>query len=79
MSGRTARRFPMILATGAVHTYLVRQSLRTFTSLNIRSAECMDVHYAAVLVGVGATTVNPTSRRSRSRTGIAAGCSAICR
>jgi glutamate synthase (NADPH/NADH) large chain len=50
---------PMILATGAVHTYLVRQSLRTFTSLNIRSAECMDVHYAAVLVGVGATTVNP--------------------
>jgi glutamate synthase (NADPH/NADH) large chain len=50
---------PMILATGAVHTHLVRHSLRTFTSLNIRSAECLDVHYAAVLVGVGATTVNP--------------------
>ena len=49
---------PMILATGAVHTHLVRQSLRTFTSLNVRSAECLDVHYFAVLVGVGATTIN---------------------
>jgi glutamate synthase (NADPH/NADH) large chain len=49
---------PMILAAGGVHTYLVRQSLRTFTSLNVRSAECMDVHYFAVLIGVGATTVN---------------------
>lgn len=49
---------PMILATGAVHTHLVRQSLRTFTSLNVRSCECLDVHYFAVLVGVGATTIN---------------------
>ncbi len=49
---------PMILATGAVHTHLVRSSLRTFTSLNVRSGECMDVHNFAVLIGVGATTVN---------------------
>jgi glutamate synthase (NADPH/NADH) large chain len=49
---------PMILATGAVHTHLVRQSLRTFTSLNVRCAECMDTHYFAVLIGVGATTIN---------------------
>jgi glutamate synthase (NADPH/NADH) large chain len=49
---------PMILATGAVHSHLVRQQLRTFTSLNVRSGECLDVHYAAVLIGVGATTVN---------------------
>lgn len=49
---------PMILAAGGVHTHLVRQSLRTFTSLNVRSAECLDVHYFAVLIGVGATTVN---------------------
>ena len=48
----------MILAAGGVHTHLVRQSLRTFTSVNVRSAECMDVHYFAVLIGVGATTVN---------------------
>ena len=49
---------PSILATGAVHTHLVNSSLRTFTSLNVRSAQCLDVHYFAVLVGVGATTVN---------------------
>jgi glutamate synthase (NADPH/NADH) large chain len=49
---------PMILATGAVHTHLLRQQLRTFTSVNVRSGECLDVHHAAVLIGVGATTVN---------------------
>ncbi|AQS89463.1 glutamate synthase large chain [Neoasaia chiangmaiensis NBRC 101099] len=50
---------PMILATAAVHVHLVRQSLRTFTSLNVRSADAMDVHAIAVTIGVGATTVNP--------------------
>jgi len=49
---------PMILAAGAVHTHLVRNSLRTFTSLNVRTAECLDVHAMAVLIGVGATTIN---------------------
>jgi glutamate synthase (NADPH/NADH) large chain len=49
---------PMILAAGGVHTHLVRQSLRTFTSLNVRAAECLDVQGFAVLIGVGATTVN---------------------
>ena len=48
----------MVLATGAVHTHLVRQSLRTFTSLNVRAAQCIDIHTFAVLIGVGATTVN---------------------
>src|SRR5260221_6819217 len=49
---------PMILTAGAVHSHLVRQQLRTFTSLNVRAGECLDVHYFAVLIGVGATTVN---------------------
>jgi glutamate synthase (NADPH/NADH) large chain len=49
---------PMILAVGAVHAHLVKTSLRTFTSLNVRSAECLDVHYFAVLIGAGATTIN---------------------
>ncbi|PKU23432.1 glutamate synthase large subunit [Telmatospirillum siberiense] len=57
-SGPDLAPIPMILAAGAVHTYLVRQQLRTFTSLNVRSGECLDVHYFAVLIGVGATTVN---------------------
>ncbi|GGE11883.1 glutamate synthase (NADPH) large subunit [Gemmobacter megaterium] len=49
---------PMILATSAVHSWLTRKGLRTFTSLNTRSAECIDPHYFAVLIGCGATTVN---------------------
>ncbi|MDE3117260.1 MAG: alpha-hydroxy-acid oxidizing protein, partial [Pseudomonadota bacterium] len=49
---------PMILATGAVHSHLLRKGLRSYTSINVRSAECMDTHYFAVLIGVGATTVN---------------------
>ncbi len=50
---------PMILATSAVHSWLTRKGLRTFTSVNVRSAECIDSHYFAVLIGAGATTVNP--------------------
>jgi len=49
---------PMILATGAVHSHLVRQQLRTFASVNVASGECLDVHHFAVLIGCGATTVN---------------------
>ena len=49
---------PMILATGAVHSHLVRQQLRTFASVNVATGECLDVHHFAVLIGVGATTVN---------------------
>ena len=48
----------MILAVSAVHSWLVRQGLRTFCSINVRSAECVDPHYFAVLIGCGATTVN---------------------
>jgi glutamate synthase (NADPH/NADH) large chain len=50
---------PMILAAGAVHSHLVRQGLRSFSSITVRSGECLDVHYAAVLIGVGTTAVNP--------------------
>jgi glutamate synthase (NADPH/NADH) large chain len=49
---------PMILATSAAHSWLVGRGLRTFCSLNVRSAECIDPHYYAVLIGVGATTAN---------------------
>ena len=50
---------PMILITAAVHTDLTRKGIRSFVSLHVRSAECLDTHYFAVLIGVGATTVNP--------------------
>jgi glutamate synthase (NADPH) large chain len=48
----------MILAAAAVHTHLVRVGLRSYASVNVRAAECLDTHYFAVLIGVGATTVN---------------------
>ncbi|AXI56447.1 glutamate synthase large subunit [Sulfitobacter sp. JL08] len=50
---------PMILATSAVHSHLIRKGLRTFCSVTVRSAECIDPHYFAVLIGCGATIVNP--------------------
>ena len=50
---------PMILITSAVHTDLTRKGIRSFVSIHVQSAECLDTHYFAVLIGVGATTVNP--------------------
>ncbi|WP_420012273.1 glutamate synthase large subunit [Tateyamaria sp.] len=57
-SGGDRIAMPMILATSAVHSHLTRNGLRTFCSLNVRSAECIDPHYFAVLIGCGATVVN---------------------
>ncbi len=48
----------MVLAAAAVHTHLVRKGLRSYASINVRSAEILDTHGFAVLVGVGATTVH---------------------
>jgi len=70
---------PMILAVGAVHSHLVERGLRTYTSLNCRTAECLDVHCFAVLIGVGATTVNAylaqETIRDRHRRGLFPGLS----
>ena len=50
---------PMILAAGSVHAYLSREKLRAYVSLHVHSMECLDTHYTACLIGVGATTVTP--------------------
>ncbi len=50
---------PMILAAGGVHAHLTAAGLRSYCSIGIRSAECVDPHYLAVLIGVGATIVSP--------------------
>ena len=57
-SGPERVALPMILATGGVHSHLVARGLRSYVSIVVRSAECLDTHYFAVLVGVGATAVN---------------------
>ena len=49
---------PMILAVGAAQTHLVKKGLRSSCSILVRSAECVDTHYFAVLIGAGATAVN---------------------
>ena len=50
---------PSILSVGAVHSHLVKLGLRGYCSINVESSDALDTHTFAVLIGVGATTVNP--------------------
>ena len=50
---------PSILTVGAVHSHLVKNGLRGYCSLNVECSDALDTHSFAVLIGVGATTVNP--------------------
>lgn len=50
---------PMILAVSAVHSHLVKHKLRKKASILVRTSECFDVHSAAVMIGCGATVINP--------------------
>ena len=50
---------PSALSVGAVHSHLVKNSLRGYCSLNVECSDALDTHSFAVLIGVGATTVNP--------------------
>ena len=50
---------PTILAVGATHSYLVKLGLRGYCSINVESSDALDTHSFAVLIGVGATTINP--------------------
>ncbi len=50
---------PSILTVGAVHSHLVKLGLRGYCSLNVECSDALDTHSFAVLIGVGATTVNP--------------------
>jgi len=50
---------PIILAFGAINSKLVNLGLRGFVSINVQTGEVLDTHSFAVLLGVGATTINP--------------------
>ena len=54
---RTA--IPMILAFGVINSKLVNLGIRSFASINIQTGEALDTHSFAVLLGIGATTINP--------------------
>ena len=50
---------PTILTVGAVHSHLVKMGLRGYCSINVESSDALDTHSFAILIGVGATTINP--------------------
>lgn len=50
---------PSLLMTAAVHHHLIREKTRTQVSLLVESGEVREVHHVALLVGFGASAVNP--------------------
>jgi len=50
---------PALLATAGVHHHLVRRGLRTRCGLVIESGEPREVHHCCLLIGYGASAVNP--------------------
>jgi glutamate synthase domain-containing protein 2/glutamate synthase domain-containing protein 1/glutamate synthase domain-containing protein 3 len=50
---------PSLLATSAVNHHLVRKGLRTVTGLIVETGEARDVMHMALLLGHGATAINP--------------------
>ena len=50
---------PPLLATAAVHSHLVRQGARTMCGLVVESGEPRETMHMALLIGYGASAVNP--------------------
>ncbi len=50
---------PALLAVSAVHHHLIREGSRTNVALIVESGEPREVHHFALLIGYGASAVNP--------------------
>jgi glutamate synthase (NADPH/NADH) large chain len=50
---------PSLLLTGAVHHHLIREKTRTQVGLIIETAEARECHHMALLIGYGASGINP--------------------
>jgi glutamate synthase (NADPH/NADH) large chain len=50
---------PSLLLVAAVHHHLVREKTRTQVGLLVESGDCREVHHVALLLGYGASAVNP--------------------
>ncbi|WP_150245782.1 glutamate synthase large subunit [Nocardiopsis quinghaiensis] len=50
---------PSLLLTGSVHHHLVREKTRTEVGLLVEAADVRECHHVALLVGYGASAVNP--------------------
>ncbi len=50
---------PALLAVAGLHHYLIREGLRTRVSIVIETGEAREVHHFALLIGYGASAINP--------------------
>ena len=50
---------PSLLATAAVHHYLIKKGLRTSVGLVVETGEAREVHHFCTLAGYGAEAINP--------------------
>ncbi|MEY4924465.1 MAG: hypothetical protein RL598_984, partial [Verrucomicrobiota bacterium] len=50
---------PALIAVAGLHHYLIREGLRTRVSLIIETGEAREVHHFALLIGYGASAINP--------------------
>lgn len=50
---------PALLATSAVHHYLIRKGLRTESGLVVETGAVLEIHHFATLAGYGAEAINP--------------------
>jgi glutamate synthase (NADPH) large chain len=50
---------PSLLLVSSVHHHLIREKTRTMVSLIAESGDCREVHHACLLVGFGASAINP--------------------
>ncbi|HQW08402.1 MAG TPA: glutamate synthase large subunit [Steroidobacteraceae bacterium] len=50
---------PALLAVSALHHYLIREGLRLKVSLVLETGEAREVHHFSLLIGYGASVVNP--------------------
>ena len=50
---------PSLLAVSAVHHHLIREGSRTKAALVVETGEAREVHHFALLIGYGASAINP--------------------
>lgn len=50
---------PSLLLTSAIHHHLVREKTRNLVGLIVEAGDVREVHHVALLIGFGATAVNP--------------------
>jgi len=50
---------PSLLAVSGLHHYLIRERVRTRVSIVLETGEAREVHHFALLIGYGASAINP--------------------